>query len=172
VIKLLGNWPELRWPWLLLAGSALGLELSALFFQYGLDLQPCIMCIYERVATLGLLLTGLIVAIAPAFLWLKLCGFAGWLISAIWGLKIAIEHVDLQLNPSPFTTCDFEPNFPDWLQLHQWFPMFFEATGDCGKISWSFLGWSMPQWLIVCFAIYVLLAIVVIAAWSWHRLTR
>ena len=41
-----------RSGWLLLLISALALEGTALYFQYGMDLQPCIMCIYERVALL------------------------------------------------------------------------------------------------------------------------
>ncbi|GAA5213045.1 disulfide bond formation protein DsbB [Corallincola platygyrae] len=170
MIQIIGSWPEKRWPWLLLGASALALELCALFFQYGMDLAPCIMCIYERVAMLGVLLTGFITAIAPQYLWLRLTGFAAWLVSGVWGLLLAWEHVQLQINPSPFNTCDFEPNFPSWLQLHHWLPVFFEATGDCGEIAWSFLGWSMPQWLVVSFVIYTLLAVVVLACWGISRL--
>ena len=41
------------------------LEGSALYFQYGMDLQPCVMCIYERVALFGIAFAGLIGLIAP-----------------------------------------------------------------------------------------------------------
>ncbi|RCU50387.1 MULTISPECIES: disulfide bond formation protein DsbB [Corallincola] len=172
MITQIGNWPTQRWPWLLLGGSALALELCALFFQYGMDLAPCIMCIYERVAMLGIMLTGLITAISPQLLWLRLLGFCGWLVSAGWGLILAWEHVQLQLYPSPFHTCDFEPNFPEWLQLHKLLPIFFEATGDCGEIAWSFLGWSMPQWLVVSFIVYLGLLFAVIACWGISKLKK
>ena len=42
-----------RWPWMLLILSCLGLLASALYFQYGLNLQPCIKCIYIRSAFVG-----------------------------------------------------------------------------------------------------------------------
>ena len=44
-----------RTPWVLLALTALAFEITALFFQYSMGLEPCIMCIYQRTAMLGLL---------------------------------------------------------------------------------------------------------------------
>ncbi|MBV2095670.1 MAG: disulfide bond formation protein B, partial [Candidatus Thiodiazotropha sp. (ex Codakia orbicularis)] len=49
-----------RLPWLLLASSALILEGAALYFQYGLELDPCVLCIYQRAAVLGIFLSALI----------------------------------------------------------------------------------------------------------------
>ena len=39
-----------RRAWFLLAFSAIVLELVALLFQFGMGLDPCVKCIYERVA--------------------------------------------------------------------------------------------------------------------------
>jgi len=164
MIKYLNTIARTRTPWLLLAATALGLELAALTFQYGLKLDPCVMCIYERVATLGVLGAGLVGAIWPALSLLRYLGLTIWGISTFWGLKLALEHTNLQLNPSPFATCAFEPEFPAWMPLHQWLPGIFGATGDCSEIVWQFLGWSMPQWLIVCFALYGAAWVVVTAS--------
>lgn len=143
---------DFKWAWGTLFFSAFGLELVALYFQYVMDLQPCIMCIYQRTAVLGVALSGLLV-----FLFNKpvtrLLGFIGWGVSAIWGLLIAIEHVDIQTAANPFfVSCEIVPNFP--VPLHEWLPAFFAATGDCGDIDWQFLTLSMPQWMIVIFALY------------------
>ena len=46
----ISDWAEQRWAWALLFASALLLELVALYFQYGMDLKPCIMRIYQRTA--------------------------------------------------------------------------------------------------------------------------
>lgn len=150
-----------RWPWLLLAASALALELCALYFQHVMGLAPCVMCIYERIPVIGIFIAGLIGASAPQNLFIRLTAFLCWIVSSVWGLLLAIEHTDYQMNPSPFATCDFFPNFPTWAPLHQWMPWFFNPTGDCTDIVWQFLGYSMPQWLIVSFAIYTLIFIVV-----------
>lgn len=46
--------------WKLLLVSALFLELSAMVFQHGLGLSPCVMCIYERITTMGLITAALV----------------------------------------------------------------------------------------------------------------
>jgi len=154
VLPTLKNLSKQRWPWLLLAASAMSLELCALFFQHVMKLDPCVMCVYERITMLGIVLAGLMGASAPNNIFVRLSAFLCWAISAVWGLLLAIEHTNYQINPSPFATCDFLPNFPSWAPLHEWLPWFFNPTGDCADITWQFLGYSMPQWLIVSSAIY------------------
>jgi len=150
-----------RWPWLLLAASALILELCALYFQHVMKLEPCVMCVYERLTMIGVVFSGLVGAIAPQNILMRLIAFAIWAVSAVWGLLLAIEHTNYQLHPSPFATCDFFPNFPSWAPLHEWLPWLFNPTGDCADIVWQFFGYSMPQWLIVSFAIYTLLFVLI-----------
>lgn len=140
--------------WGLLFGSALCFEIAALYFQHVMDLQPCIMCIYQRTAVFGIMCAAIPAMILNNLI-TRLIGFLGWGISAIWGLLIAIEHVDIQTAVNPFfATCEFVPNFPSWAPLHEWLPNIFGATGDCGTIDWSFFDLSMPQWMIVIFSIY------------------
>ncbi|MGB0937962.1 MAG: disulfide bond formation protein DsbB [Colwellia sp.] len=155
--------------WLLLALSALALELTALFFQYGMGLEPCIMCVYQRVALAGIGMAGLIGYFACKFLLARLIVYIFWGIGAFWGLLIAIEHVEMQASSgSLFFTCEFIPNFPSWAPLHEWLPFLFEATGDCGEISWSFLGYSMPQWMIVVYAGFSI-ALVTVLVYSFFK---
>ncbi len=144
-----------------MAFIALMLECAALYFQHVMKLQPCVMCIYERIALLGIIAAGLIGAIAPQNGLLRWLAIIVWIYSAWRGLDLAWEHTMLQLYPSPFASCDFFVNFPEWLPLNQWVPAVFEATGDCSVKQWVFLGWDMPQWLISVFAVYLLMAIIV-----------
>lgn len=162
-MKLLSDFTTRSKPWLLLALSALALELCALFFQYVMDLAPCIMCVYQRVAIGAIILAGFIGFTGCRFLIARIAAYGLWGTGAIWGLIIALEHVEMQENSgSLFFSCEFLPNFPTWAPLHQWFPAIFEATGDCGKISWQFLGYSMPQWMIVVYGVYALAFAVII----------
>ena len=149
--------------WLLLGLSALGLELCALLFQYVMNLAPCIMCVYQRVAILAIILAGFIGLLACKFLVARIVAYGLWATGAIWGLFIALEHVEMQANSgSLFFSCDFIPNFPTWAPLHEWIPALFEATGDCGEISWQFLGYSMPQWMVVVYGAYSVAFILVL----------
>ena len=88
-----------RLAWGLLAASAFALELCALFFQHVLGLHPCVMCIYERIALLGVLTAGLLGMVAPERWYLRWSAMLLWGYSAFWGLKLALKHVDYQMNP-------------------------------------------------------------------------
>jgi len=155
--------------WLWLALSALALELCALFFQYAMDLAPCIMCVYQRVTITAILLAGVVGFTGCRFLITRLIAYGLWATGAIWGLLLALEHVEIQANAgSLFFSCDIFPNFPTWAPLHQWLPFLFEATGDCGDINWQFVGYSMPQWMVVVYGLYTLAFTVVIV----NRLIR
>lgn len=161
MLSILKNLSYQRWSWLLLAFSAFALESCALYFQHVMGLEPCVMCVYERLTMICVMFAGLIGAVAPQFLIVRLTAFITWAVGAIWGLQLALQHTDYQMNPSPFATCDFFPNFPNWAPLNEWMPWLFNPTGDCSDIVWTFLGYSMPQWLIVSFAIYSALFVVI-----------
>ncbi|KOO03684.1 disulfide bond formation protein DsbB [Vibrio nereis] len=156
-----------RLSWLLLLIFVLFFEACALFFQHVMMLSPCVMCIYERVAMLGIggaAIIGLIAPNNPVFRWL---GLAAWGASAYKGLELSMQHVDYQFNPSPFATCDLFVTFPDWAPINQWAPWMFEAYGDCSEIVWQFLTLSMPQWLVVIFAANLAaLAIIVLSQFA------
>lgn len=151
-----------RSAWLLLILSCAALEGAALYFQHGMGLQPCVMCIYERLALLAILFAGLIGSISPTFFFTRWLALGLGLFGAVKGLMLALKHTDYQLNPAPWNTCSPFLDFPQTLPLDKWFPALFAAGGDCGKISWAFLGLIMPQWLIVVFAIYLVLFILLI----------
>lgn len=125
------------------------LFLTALFFQYGMGLEPCVKCIYQRLAVISL----------------SLLFFAGSILNSTYrrllyvaqgmvlykGYLIAAEHAFKQHNFSLTSSCGFKPEFPTWLQLDQWLPFAFEARGMCDTIHWVFLGQTMPQWLSYIF---------------------
>lgn len=161
MLSVLKNLSLQRWPWLLLAFSAFTLEMCALYFQHVMKLDPCVMCVYERITMIGVMFAGLIGAISPRILVMRLIAFITWAVAAFWGLQLALEHTGYQMNPSPFATCDYFPNFPNWAPLHEWLPWLFNPTGVCEDVVWTFFDYSMPQWLIVSFGIYCALFVVI-----------
>ncbi|MFK3557426.1 disulfide bond formation protein DsbB [Pasteurella multocida] len=146
-----------RSAWFLLFSSALLLEAIAFYFQHGMGLAPCVMCIYERVAILGIAFSGLLGLLYPSSMLLRLMALLIGLSSAIKGLMISITHLDLQLYPAPWKQCSAVAEFPETLPLDQWFPAFFLPSGSCSEVTWQFLGFSMVQWVVVIFALYTLL---------------
>ena len=46
--------------------------------------------------------------------------------------------------------------------------MVFTGSGECAKVNWTFLGFSMPSWVLVWF---VALGALIVAA-NWRKLAR
>jgi disulfide bond formation protein DsbB len=146
--------------WLSLAVTTLILELAALYFQHGLSLEPCVLCIYQRVAVLTLFFAFLLGAIAPHRWAPRLLGYLIWIAGGLWGLYLALKQSGLQLGIiPPSMSCDVNAKFPDWLKLDEWLPAFFQPSGFCDEIQWEFLGLTMPQWMIIVMSGYLLILI-------------
>jgi disulfide bond formation protein DsbB len=141
---------QTRLPWQLLAMSALVLEGAGLYFQYGLELDPCVLCIYQRAAVIGILISALIGMSVPTSSIARWIGYLGWGMAAGWCLYLALELSGMQLGiVQPSLSCDVNAKFPAWLKLDQWIPVMFQPTGFCGDIQWQFLGMSMPLWMVI-----------------------
>ncbi|MBV2127651.1 disulfide bond formation protein DsbB [Arsukibacterium indicum] len=153
-----------RLSWFLLLLSALALLASGLYFQYGLNLQPCIKCIYIRAAFAGILLAGLLGLLAPKNGFLRILAIALWLISAGIGLYQAMELVNIEqtLAAGGFSSCALFAEFPAWLALDKWLPAVFEVTGSCGGVDWQFAGLSMAYWSMLISGAYLLSAAIVL----------
>ena len=153
-----------RLSWLLLFISALALVASGLYFQYGLNLQPCIKCIYIRAAFAGIIVAGLLGFLAPRQSIVRLLAIALWLASAAIGVYQAVELVDIEqtLAAGGFSSCALFAEFPNWLALDKWLPNVFEVTGSCGATDWHFLGLSMAYWSMLILSAYLLTAAVVL----------
>lgn len=163
--------PHRRLPWLLVAASTLILETIALYFQYGLELDPCVLCVYQRATIAGILITALVVSLAPGQRLLRITGYVALLSLAAYGIKLALDLVAAESGAS--FACSFEAEFPSWLALDDWLPAMFSPTGLCGDTGWRFLGGTMAEWMIVVFAGY-LVASLAAAFLEWYvgRATR
>lgn len=163
MLRYLNQCSRGRGAWLLMAFTALALELVALYFQHVMLLKPCVLCIYERCALFGIMGAGIVGAIAPKTP-LRYAALLIWIYSAWRGIQLTWEHVQIQLHPSPFMTCDFMARFPSWLPLGKWFPQVFVANGDCAERQWEFLTLEMPQWMLGIFVAYLVVAVLVLIA--------
>ncbi len=151
-----------RAAWILLFITALGLELFALYFQYVLHLEPCVLCVYERTAVSLILLAGVVGFINPKLLLLRLCGYLLWASGVIFGLYLSIRHSGIQMGLIRDSSCEFVANYPSWIQLDRWLPWLFNPTGYCEDIQWQFLGMSLPQSMVLVNAILLLALILVL----------
>lgn len=160
-VDTLYQWQNRRFLWLLMA-AALGalVILAHSFFQIYLYMPPCEQCVYIRFAMLVMVLGGIIAAINPKILLLKLIGtvlsFYGAIIGLIFSFKLnkihhAVHSTDLE-SMFGIQGCSTVPNFPLGLPLAQWSPGWFKPTGDCGYdapiVPDGTLLNSIQQWFI------------------------
>ncbi|MCR6662110.1 MAG: disulfide bond formation protein B [Luteimonas sp.] len=126
--------------------------------QWGLD--PCPLCIFQRIAFAAL---GIVLLLGGIFAPRRVDGRRVWgvlgFIAAAVGMGIAGRHVWIQLNPPPIPSCGAPFAFlRETLDTQTLIHKVLTGTGDCGTIDWTFLGLSMPAWSLVWF--------VLIGAWA------
>lgn len=125
----------------------------ALLIQTKYNLEPCPLCITQRMFFMGLGALFLIGAfIKPASLLQKI--FAGLqVLTALGGAGWAVRHWYLQANKeSMIADCGvgFDYMF-DNFPLEKMFKLIFKGTGDCATIDWTFLGLTLPQLALITF---------------------
>jgi disulfide bond formation protein DsbB len=141
--------------------ACFGLVGMALAIQTHYQLNPCPLCISQRMIFMGLGILFLIAAfINPATVLSKLFTLLQ-VLTALGGVGVAIRHWWLQAHRGEMIAdCGvgfdymFE-NFP----LQKAFKLIFRGTGDCAAIDWTFLGLSIPQMALIAFASMVAYAI-------------
>lgn len=157
----------IRTTFLLIFLGCTGLNLTALYFQYGMDMHPCPLCITQRIFVFAVGLFALVAAIHnPAQLGRRLYAGLG-IIAAGFGAVVSARHVWIQNLPEdqvpacgPGLSYMFD-NFP----LQEAINLLLQGDGNCADVSWSLLGLTMPMWVAVAFA-----GLILVNLWQmWRR---
>jgi protein dithiol:quinone oxidoreductase len=131
-----------------------GLMGYALYAQHVLGLEPCPLCIFQRVAVITLGALFLLAALHPAGVTGRRIYSVGLGLAALAGIGVAGRHVWLTtLPPERIPACgpglDFMlESFP----LREALAMVLSGSGECAAVDWRFLGLSMPAWVLVALA--------------------
>ncbi|MEO8156190.1 MAG: disulfide bond formation protein B [Betaproteobacteria bacterium] len=138
-----------------------GLIGFALYLQHSLGLEPCPMCILQRYAFIVVGVIALVAAIHnPALVGRRI--YSGLLaITAATGGGVAMRHVYLEHFPPKIFDCGADVGFMlESFPLTEALPMIFRGTGDCTKVPWRFLGLSIAEWSLICFALLIVAAVI------------
>ena len=133
----------------------------ALVIQTKYNLEPCPLCITQRMFFMGLGVLFLIGAfVKPASILQKIFTLLQ-VATALGGAGWAIRHWYLQAHKGEIIAdCGvgfdymFE-NFP----LKKMFTLIFKGTGDCAAIDWTFLGLTLPQLALITFIGFAVYAV-------------
>ncbi len=134
----------------------------ALYLQHYQFLDPCPLCIFQRI---GLMVMGVFALLGvlhnPRNLWIGRLYSGLAFLGIAWSVGVAARHVWLQhLPPEDVPACG--PGLDYWLNV---FPMqaviqkVLHGSGECAKVDWSLLGWSLPHWSLLFFVVLALVCL-------------
>ncbi len=140
--------------WLNLGGflACTGMMGYALYAEHVLLMEPCPLCVFQRMAVIALGIVFLVAALHHPGGKGSRRLYAGLVFAAAAaGIGVAGRHVWLQnLPPDKVPACG--PGFDyiiDSFPLADALKLIFTGSGECATIDWSLLGLSMPAWVVI-----------------------
>jgi disulfide bond formation protein DsbB len=128
-----------------------GLMAYALYAEHVLMLEPCPLCVFQRIAVILLGIVMLLAALHHPADRGRAVYAALIALVATGGALVAGRHVWLQhLPPDQVPACG--PGFEYIIEsfpLSEELRMVFTGSGECAVSDWSFLGLSMPAWVLI-----------------------
>ena len=145
----------------LFLASVIGMAF-ALYLEHVQGLEPCPLCVFQRLGLIGLGLISLIALLHnPKSNGMKR-GYAFLSLAAIsWSAGVAARHVWLQNLPKDqVPSCG--PGLDYWVEtlpLKSIFEQVLKGSGECALVDWSFLGQSLPVWSLAFFSVLALVCL-------------
>lgn len=145
--------PRSRIVFLLVFLACLALMSVALFMELAMHLEPCSLCILQRVMVIG---TGIVALTAfihgPNSRGIQIYGglmtFTAIIGGSLSSRQIWLQHLPKDQVPSCGPGLDY---LLDVFPLTDVLAMVLSGDGSCADVVWEFLGISIPGWLVLVF---------------------
>ena len=148
------------------------LLISAGYLQFVEGVEPCPLCIIQRIVVVLLGLCFFIGTFIHTRSVTKEKVFYSFMIFiALVGAATAARQVWLQYFASPDQIASCGPNLDYMLKtlpLTETIRLLFAGTGDCAEIQWTFLNLSIPVWTLLAFLFFACLAFFNMSRQSHH----
>ena len=158
VCKQFTKFAQGPWYWLMFILAGTGLLAVALFYQYRLEEQPCVLCIHVRLWVALLVIVSVAGLLSHKIrLVNSLCQLALVLISAallerayqiLGGERGFIEG-----------ECGFDTGLPVWFDVQNWVPWLFRIETTCGYTPVIMFGITMSESLLFISAMFLLITL-------------
>lgn len=164
----LSNLPSVRTSFLLIFLACTGLIGVALYMQYQMDMEPCYMCILQRVFVIGAGFVALLACLHnPTRVGYRIYGVLTALMAAA-GSFFSGKQMWLQSLPEGHPAIPDCASTVDYLFEIESFggalAKLLRGDGECAKVHWEFLGLTTPGWMLVGF-----IGIAAFALWQLAR---
>jgi disulfide bond formation protein DsbB len=141
--------------WLVLVLIGLSFEAVALYYQYVLEQQPCVLCIQVRIWMVALILVALLAMLTPSKPYMNLLVHMLMLVIAVGLLERSYQLLGTERGFT-FSDCGFDLGMPAWFALDTWFPVLFKVQASCGYTPELLFGITMAEALIVFSSLFLL----------------
>jgi disulfide bond formation protein DsbB len=123
----------------------------AYFAQYSLHLEPCPLCIFQRVGVFATGVVFLIAAVHDPIAWGRRVYALLIALAALATAGVAAKHLYIQsLPPDAVPACGASLAYMMKIfSLGEVITKVLTGSGECAKITWTFLGMSMPGWVLI-----------------------
>ncbi len=132
-----------------------GLIAYALYAQFDLGLDPCPLCIFQRIGIAALGVIFLIAALhhprrSGAHVYAVLIAIAALATIAVAARQLYIQH----LPPGSIPSCGAPLSMMlKFMPLTAVIRKVLSGSGECGIVNWTFLGLAMPAWVLAWAAV-------------------
>lgn len=132
-----------------------GLLAYAYYAQYVMHLEPCPLCIFQRIGVFSIAVVFLVAAAHDPVSWGRRVYAALLALAAAATIGVALRHLYIQsLPPGTVAACGASLDF----MLKVFSPgevlvKVLSGSGECAKIGWRFLGLAMPAWVLIAAAV-------------------
>ncbi|MCW7554971.1 disulfide bond formation protein B [Endozoicomonas gorgoniicola] len=153
--------PRSRLIFLFVLAASAALMAFSFYFQFALELEPCPLCISQRIVITGLGIVALVAALHnPVNSGYRRYGFFLALFS-LTGALLAVRQIWIQnLPPESVPAC--MPGIEylvDILPVTDLLRIMLTGTGDCAEVQWVFLGLTIPGWTLIIFVGFILVGL-------------
>lgn len=134
---------------------------AVFYFQNHLELEPCYLCITQRVFVIAIaLVCALAVWHNPGQRGQKIYASISTILAVI-GSYFSLKQLWLQgLPEDQVPACGIPVDYLfDAFSLSEALSLLLKGDGNCAEVQWQLLGLSMPGWVLVAFVGYALLGI-------------
>ena len=131
------------------------------YLQFVEGLEPCPLCIFQRVAFIAIIAFAFIGTVHGPQQLSRYVYSSLILISALVGASIATRQVWLQHLPADLVPeCGPGLDFMlDVFPLGETLKMVFTGSGECAKVDWTFLGFSIAELSLAWFVTFALASV-------------
>lgn len=155
--------------WGLALLAAVSMLFARFYLQAFLNLEACPLCMTQRAFVVLWGLIALVAAVHNPPAWGRrvygaLCGLAAWAGAAVAARHVWLQHLPEDQVPACGPSLDY---MLENLPFEDTLSIVLAGDGNCADVTWSFLGFSIPEQTLAVFCVAIALCL-----WqtvrNWH----